>query len=164
MPGYIPTIFYKFQQKPPAHAEDAPHTLNKTVYVKHIQLATQQSSAPKLNSADTNRVQSINGTFLYYALALDPTMIPSIKNISACQYVPTQYIMEPFNQVMDYVSTHPNSTIRYHPSNLILMTDIDADYLVIPVSCSHIAGHYYFTNHMLDYSKGTPPQNVHILT
>ena len=67
MPGYIPTALHKFQNKPPTHPQDAPHPWNKPVYGKHNQLATQKISAPKLNSVDTNRVQSINGTFLDYA-------------------------------------------------------------------------------------------------
>ena len=64
MPGYISTTLQKLNQKPPARPQDAPHPWKKPVYGKHIQLATQQRSAPKLNSADTNRVQSINVTFL----------------------------------------------------------------------------------------------------
>ena len=93
MPGYIPTILHKFQQKPQARAQDAPHSFNKHVYVKHIQLANQQSSAPKLNSADTNRVQSINSTFLHYDIAVDPTILPYINNISTFQSVPTKDTM-----------------------------------------------------------------------
>ena len=63
MPGYIPNELYKLQQKPLAHHQDNPHTRNKPVYGKHIQLATQQISTPKINSVDTNHVQSINGNF-----------------------------------------------------------------------------------------------------
>ena len=70
MSGYIRTPFQKFQHKPPARPKDDPHPWNKPVYFKHIQLATQQSSSPKPNSADTNSVQFINGTFLYYDLAV----------------------------------------------------------------------------------------------
>ena len=56
MPGYIPTALHKLHHKPPACPQDAPHPYNKPVYGKHIQLASQKSSAPKLKSADTNRL------------------------------------------------------------------------------------------------------------
>ena len=82
MPGYIPTKLQKLQQKLPELAQDPPHTRKKYVYDKHTQLATQKSSAPKINSTDTNCVQSINGTILFYAHALDPTMLHDLKNIS----------------------------------------------------------------------------------
>ena len=46
---------------------------------------------------------------------------------------------------------------------MILMMDTDYDYNVLPASCSCIAGHYYFTNRVIDYYKGTPTPNVPIL-
>ena len=76
MPGYIPTTLKIFQHKPPARPQDAPHPWNKPVYGKHTQLATRQSSAPKLNTTDTSRVQSINSNFIYYARSVYPTIIP----------------------------------------------------------------------------------------
>ena len=63
MPGYIPTTLNKFQHKRPNRAQDDPHPWIKSVYGKQIQLSTQQSSVPNLNSADTNRVKSINDMF-----------------------------------------------------------------------------------------------------
>ena len=65
---------------------------------------------------------------------------------------------------MDYASTHPNATIGYHASNMILMAYTDADYLVFHASRNRITRNYYFTKHMLDYSKIIPTQNVPILT
>ena len=63
MPGYTPTTFHKFQHKPPSRLQDAPHTWNNTVYGKHIQLATHQSSVLKINSVDTNRVGFLERSF-----------------------------------------------------------------------------------------------------
>ena len=46
---------------------------------------------------------------------------------------------------------------------MILMIDTDDAYLVILISHSSIAGHYYFTNRVLDYYKGNPTSNRSIL-
>ena len=91
-------------------------------------------------------------------------MIPALNEISICQSAPTQDTMDKFNQFLDYASTHPNATVWYPASNMILMTDIDAAYLVLPEAHSCIAGYYYFTNCMLDYYKGPPTLNDPILT
>ena len=109
---------------------------------KKNQLATQQRSAPKLNSADTNILQPIDRTIPYYDRAVHPTMLLALNEISTCQYAPTQHTMDKCNQVLDYASTHPNETIRYHASDMILMTDTDDAYLVLLEYCSHIAGYY----------------------
>ena len=134
MPIYIPTTLKKFQQKPLSCAQDSPNLWNKPVYVKHIQFATQQSSAPKLNSAGTHCVQFINGNFLYYARAVDSTIIPDINNISTWQSAMTKDTMEKFNQVLDYASTYPNTTIWYHPRYMIIITDTDSSFLILPES------------------------------
>ena len=47
---------------------------------------------------------------------------------------------------------------------MILMTDTDSNYPVLPEACSRISGYYYFTKSMLDYSKDTPTPNGPILT
>ena len=90
MPGYVPTAFHKFQHKPPACAQDKPHPLNKLVYGKQIQWDTQQNSLSHLKYADSNFVQSINGTFLSYARIVDTYMITDLNEISTCQYALTQ--------------------------------------------------------------------------
>ena len=141
MPGYISSTLRKFRDKSIARPQYAPYPWNTSIYGKNTQLATQKISAPKLNSADTNFVQSINGTFLYYAHAVDPTMIPYLNKKSTCKSSPTQETMQKFNQVMDYASMHSNATIRYHTSDLVLMADTYSAYLLLPTSHSCIAGH-----------------------
>ena len=71
--------------------------------------------------------------------------------------------MDKCNQVLDYASTHPNTTIHYHASDMILMTDTDSAYLDILEACSFISGYYYFTNRMIDYYKDNPTPNGPIL-
>ena len=39
------------------------------------------------------------------------------------------------------------------------MMDTDAAYRVVSTDLSRILGHYYFTNHSIDYSKGIPTKN-----
>ena len=59
--------------------------------------------------------------------------------------------MKQINQLLDFVATHPDATLRYRASNMILHVDSDAAYLVAPKARSRIAGYYYLSN--LD----TPP-------
>ena len=72
--------------------------------------------------------------------------------------------MEKFNHILYYESKHPNATIKYHTSDMILITDKYSTYLVIPAAWSRITGHYYLKNHMIDYYKGNPNPNMTILT
>ena len=67
--------------------------------------------------------------------------------------------MEKFNQVLDCASTHPSATIRYHASDMTLITDTDTAYLVLLAARSRTAVHNSLTNNVLDYFKGAPLQN-----
>ena len=146
MPAYFPTALHIFQHKPPDCAQYAPYPWNKTIHGKQIWLSTQKRSPPHLNPAYTNCVQSINGKNMYYALAVDSTILPAINNIFTCQSTPTQDTLAKCNQVLDYASMHPNATIIYHVSNMILMEGTDIAYLVLPAAHSHIACHFLLQN------------------
>ena len=45
--------------------------------------------------------------------------------------------------LLDYLATHPDATIRYYPSNMILNVHSDASYMNEPDGKSTAAGHYY---------------------
>jgi hypothetical protein len=47
------------------------------------------------------------------------------------------------NQLLDYLATHPDSTIRYHASDTILHIDSDASYLSVSNARSRLAGLFF---------------------
>ena len=81
MPGYVSKALLKFKHNKPTHLQHAPHKWNKPVYGQKMQFAPSDSS-PLLDNKGTLRVQSISGTFLYYARAVDPTIFPALNEIS----------------------------------------------------------------------------------
>ena len=50
------------------------------------------------------------------------------------------------HQLLDYVLTHPNTTIQYHASDMVLNVDSDAAYLVLPRARSRLAGHFFLSS------------------
>ena len=57
--------------------------------------------------------------------------------------------------LLDYLSTYPNTKIRYTKSNVILHLDSDAAYLVAPKVRSRVAGYF---NCGQAYRKNIPPR------
>jgi hypothetical protein len=45
------------------------------------------------------------------------------------------------NQLLDYLATHPDATIRYHASDMILHIHSDASYLSVSNAHSRLGGH-----------------------
>jgi hypothetical protein len=47
------------------------------------------------------------------------------------------------SQLLDYVATHPDATIRYHASDMILHIHSDASYLSVSHACSRLGGLFF---------------------
>ena len=157
MPGYVQKALTKFGHPAPKRAEYAPHDWTAPVYGKTPQKPNEISKAPLLSPEDKTRVQAITGTFLYYARGVDPTILVALNEISGQQSAPTTDTMKKCNKLMDYLHTHPNATIRYRASDMILYIESDAAYLVLPKARSRAAGIFYLSDKC--DPKTRPPLN-----
>ena len=69
----------KFNHKPPKRPEHAPHNWTAPIYGQRTQQqATQVSTAPLLPPDEKQQIQSIVGTFLYYGLGIDSTILVTL--------------------------------------------------------------------------------------
>ena len=77
-------------------------------------------------------IQQVTGTFLYYARAVDSTMLVALSAISAQQSDPTQETLEKTLKFLDYVATHPDVILTFKASNMVLNVNSSASYLTDP--------------------------------
>ena len=91
-------------------------------------------------------MQEVLGTFLFYARAVDSTLLAAIGTIATQQASATEQTMCDITQLLNYCATHPNATIRYHASDMILHVESDASYLSEPKARSRAAGYHYLSN------------------
>ncbi len=89
--------------------------------------------SPKLAPAEIKEIQCI-GSILYYARAVDITVLMALSSIAIAQTKGTTSTMEKAKQLLDYLATHPDATIRYHASDMI-PPKMDAH--------SHACGHFF---------------------
>jgi hypothetical protein len=170
MPGYITRALHKFQHPTPSRPEHAPHAWNEPVYGRSTQLVAPSDESPLLDKAGILRVQSITGTALFYARAVDPTALVAIGTISAEQAKATENTNKKITRLLDYFATHPNAIIRYHRSGMVLYIHSDASYLSEPNARSRMGGHFFLSSPPLDPSRQPlatdkpPPENgaIHV--
>ena len=74
-------------------------------------------------------IVEVTGTFLYYARAIDATMIPALGFLATQQSAPTENTMTLVKNFLDYAATHPDTIITYHASDMVLSAHSDASYL-----------------------------------
>ena len=143
MPKAIPDILKKLNHPSPSKPQHSPHKHIPILYGQKgsRQWIEEEKSIP-LPTNKIKQIQSIIGSLLYYARALDNTMLPALNEIAASQAKPTQRTQEECNQLLDYAATYPQVYIRYHATDMILRIDSDAAYLVMPNARSRIAGYF----------------------
>ena len=167
MPGYILRALQRFQHEMPPQLQHSPHEWQKPNYGAKTQYAQREDNTPLLNADDTKRVQEVLGTLLYYARAVDPTMLVAIGTIATQQTKGTMATMQAIEQLLNYCATHPDAIIRYHASDMCLHIDSDASYLSVSKSRSRSAGFHYLSSRPVastDATPPTPPLNGAILT
>ena len=73
-------------------------------------------------------------------------MYLALNEISVTQVSLIEVTLQKCHQLLDYVSWHPEATLRYHASDMILHVDYDPAYLVLPHARSRLAGHFFLSS------------------
>jgi len=104
------------------------------------------NTSPCLDAAKTKHVQEVISILLYYACAVDSTLLAVLGTIATQQAKGTKATMEAITQLLNYCAAHPNATICYQASDMILWIHSDALYLTAPKGWSHVAGHHFLSS------------------
>jgi hypothetical protein len=136
MPGYIKADLHK-------HPEHAPHTWNPPIYGAKTQFVEDETTSPALSDKDVNKSQQLTGTLLYYARAVDPTLIMPINVLASEKSKATEVTADKAIKLLNYCNTHPETKIRYHASDMILYIHSDASYVSEKEAKSRAGGFFY---------------------
>jgi len=107
-------------------------------------------------------VQEVIGVLLYYACTVDPTLLVALNTLALQQATATQATAKDIDQLLNYCATHPDATIHFHASDMVLWTHSDASYLTAPQGHSRTAGYSFLSSrpHSPPTSNDpTPPDN-----
>ncbi len=118
---------------------------------KEPQLAEVDSSA-LLSPAHKLEIQGVVWTVLYYARAVDPTLLPVANKIASQQANPTIKVLQATNRLLSYCTAHRNNGLTYHACDMALHIHVDASYL----SRSHarsVAGVIFFLGNRLQPTR-----------
>jgi hypothetical protein len=146
MPGYIKAALHKYQHPAPARPEHAPHTWNPPIYGAKTQFVNETTPSPALSDKEVNKLQQLTGTLLYYARAVDPTLIMPINVLASEQSNATEVTADKVIKLLNYCNTHPETKNRYHASDMILHIHSDAYYLSENEAKSRAGGFFSMGN------------------
>jgi hypothetical protein len=86
------------------------------------------------------------GTLLYYARAVDSTMLTALSSLATEQAKPTQKTMEKVKQLLDYCASQVEAIITYNKNKMILVVHSNAGYCNEKKLHSRARGHFFLSN------------------
>jgi hypothetical protein len=92
------------------------------------------------------RIQQIIGVFLYYARAIDETMLAALNKLASQQADPTKELENDVDHFLQYAASYPSVSIIYKPSDMRLFVHSDASYLSETKSRSRAGGFFFLGN------------------
>jgi hypothetical protein len=154
MHGYISNVLSKCQHDAPKHPQ---YTLSRyvtPVYGAKTQYATTDETPP-LAAQQCLTIQKVTGSVLYYARAVNPTVLMPLNDIATEQTNATLKTQAATNQLLDYLATHPDATIKYRASDMIVHIHSDASYLSVSNDRSCRGGLFFVGNN--------PPNKIRLM-
>ena len=126
----------------------SPYQFPKPHYTSELQWAEPLTSSPLLSKFEKKRLERVIGTLLYYVKAIDNTILVPVGTLASQQSQATQSTYKSLSQLLDYLATHPDASIRYNASDMILWVHSDASYLSESHARSRSGGYFYLSNRL----------------
>jgi hypothetical protein len=145
MPGYVSNVLGKFQHDAPKHPQHTPSWYVTPIYGAKNQYATKDET-PRITAQQCLTIQKFTRSVLYYTPAVDPTVLMPLNDIATEQTKATEKTQAATNQLLDYLATHPDATIRYHASDMILHIHSNTSYLSVSNARSRLGGIFFLGN------------------
>ncbi len=143
MPGYIKKLLHKYNHKMAKKPQHCPFTPAPKQYRAEAQAPLPNNISPKLSAAEIKEIQRIVGSILYYARAVNSTVLMALSSIASKQTKGTTNTMDKTKQLLDYLATHPDATIRFRASDMILNIHSNASYLSEANAQSRACAHFF---------------------
>jgi hypothetical protein len=154
MPGYISNVLSKFQHDAPKHPQHTSSRYATPIYGAKTQYIMKDETPP-LTAQKCLTIQKVTGSALYYARAVDPTVLMPLNDIATEQTKATEKTQAATNQMLDYLATHSDATIRYHASDMILHIHSDASYLSVSNVQSRLGDPFFLATN--------PPNKIRLM-
>ena len=124
-----PTSPPQISTPPPKKPQYSPYPATVKQYGVKVQLTDPIDTSAHLPTHEIKRLQQIIDTFLLYSRAVDPTLLTTLSELSSPQATATDATKCACHQFLDYCASHPDGSIHYHASDMILKLHSDSSYL-----------------------------------
>jgi len=98
-------------------------------YGKAAQYPISLDTSSGLEGKEIKVVQQVVGGILWDARSVNMTVLMALSTIVSQQSKATKNMWNAVKQLLDYLASHPDATIRYRASDMVLNIHSDVSYL-----------------------------------
>ena len=113
-----------------------------------------------MDEQNQKRLQKIVGKFLYYARAIDPTILVALNYLVAVRTKLAIETAKQITQFLNYRATHPDTITEYRKVGMIIHIYSDAYYISEPEARSRAGGYFYLGPNSKTPIREIPPENI----
>jgi hypothetical protein len=142
MPGYVAAALKRFPTEM-SRPVSSPATFTRQARGKVAAMAIIDNSPIITDSKTIKFIQEVIGVFLYYARAVDATMLTTLSKLASRQAHPTSDLVSSVHHFLQYAASNPTSEVVFYPSTMKLVTHSDASYNSEPNARSRAGGYFF---------------------
>jgi hypothetical protein len=136
-------LLLKYKHRMPTKPQHCPYAPAPKQYGAKAHSPLPVDISPKLSPKEIKEIQRVIASILYYARAVDITVLMALSSIAIEQSKQgTTNTMEKAKQLLDYLATYTDATIRFRASDMIMNVHSDASYLSESDARSRACGHF----------------------
>ena len=143
MPGYIKKKLKHYDHAFLNCAQSCPYSPKPKSYGAKAQAPLPEDNSKPLDMNGIRKIQRIVGSILYYAIAVDMTVLMALSSIASEQMTATEKTQKRCVQLLDYLASNSEAKVRYRASDMIMNIHSDASYLSEPSARSRTCGHFF---------------------
>ena len=134
MPGYIKKKLKQYDHAFPNRAQTCPYLPEPKLNGARAQAPLPDDNSKPLDKKGIQKIQQIADSILYYARAVDMTVIMALSSIASEQMTATEKTQKRCVQLLDYLASNSEAKLRYRASDMIMNIHSDASYLSEPLA------------------------------
>eukprot|EP00957_Ditylum_brightwellii_P056791 4304293-Ditylum_brightwellii.AAC.1 len=146
MHKYIAEQIIEYAHPKPKKPQHSPFKAPLPTFGKDSQKPIDHHIAPVISKEAKLHILQIVGSLLYYGRVIDNTIFKALNTISSQQNNATETTESAVHQLMDYCASHPDATIHFYASNMILQLHSNTSYMNEPQAHSTAGGHFFLGN------------------
>ncbi len=113
MPGYVKKKLQEYHHIVSKRIQTCPYMPAPKQFSSEAQSPLPPDSPPKLDKAGFKKVQKIVGSILYYARAVDMTVLMALSTIAPEQAIATECTLAKCTQMLDYLAHNATAKLDF---------------------------------------------------